>query len=195
MHPVPSNHGSVPDARRTDLDFFAPTEQTASSSTVGDPPPAPLQPPRQEPPREDPPRGGGGFGRRFLPLALVALLAGGAGAAGIAALDDGGTNTVTIRESAPAANGSSSQTRTIVQPVVSGQLSIGQIYDEAGPGVVRVEQEIGQGTGFVIYERRLHRHQRATWSRARRRSTVRLQQRRARGHRASAPTRPPTSRC
>jgi S1-C subfamily serine protease len=153
MHPVPSNHGSVPDARRTDLDFFAPTEHTASSSTVGDPPPAPPQPPRQEPPREDPPKGGGGFGRRFLPLALVALLAGGAGAAGVAALDDGGTNTVTIRESAPAANGSSaSQTRTIVQPTVPGQLTIGQIYDEAGPGVVRVEQQNGQGSGFVIDE-------------------------------------------
>jgi S1-C subfamily serine protease len=152
MHPVPSNHGSVPETRRTDVDFFAPDEPASSSSAVGDPPPAPSQPPHQEPPRDNKTEGGGGFGRKFLPLALVALLAGGAGAAGVAALDDGGTNTVTIQQAAPASSGGTSQTRTIVQPTVAGQLSVGQIYDEAGPGVVRVEQQNGQGSGFVIDE-------------------------------------------
>jgi S1-C subfamily serine protease len=95
----------------------------------------------------------------ILPLTLAAVLGGGVAAAAVVAV--GGTDgssppdTVTVG-AAPATSSGALAAAAATAPVTApataaaGTKSVAQIYREAAPGVVRVTQAQGQGSGFVI---------------------------------------------
>ena len=95
----------------------------------------------------------------ILPLTLAAVLGGGVAAAAVVAV--GGTNgsstpaTVTVGAAAITSSGTpavavTSTPVTAPAAAAAGAKTVAQIYREAAPGVVRVTQAQGQGSGFVI---------------------------------------------
>jgi len=80
----------------------------------------------------------------ILPLTLAAVLGGGVAAASVVAVGGGGDSTpATVTVAAPATSSS-----TPAAP--AGTKTVAQIYRDSAPGVVRVTQAQGQGSGFVI---------------------------------------------
>jgi S1-C subfamily serine protease len=95
----------------------------------------------------------------ILPLTLAAVLGGGVAAAAVVAVDGTGGSSTPATVTVGAASTTSSGTpaaATASAPVTApaaaaaGIKSVAQIYREAAPGVVRVTQGQGQGSGFVI---------------------------------------------
>jgi S1-C subfamily serine protease len=95
----------------------------------------------------------------ILPLTLAAVLGGGVAAASVVAV--GGTDgsstpaTVTVGAAATTSSGNPAVAATsapVTAPAAAaaGVKSVAQIYRDAAPGVVRVTQAQGQGSGFVI---------------------------------------------
>ena len=93
----------------------------------------------------------------ILPLALAAVLGGGVAAAAVVAVDGNGSSTpTTVTVAAPAtssptpAAAAASTPATAPAAAPAGVKSVAQIYRDSAPGVVRVTQAQGQGSGFVI---------------------------------------------
>ena len=94
----------------------------------------------------------------ILPLTLAAVLGGGVAAASVVAVGgtDGSTPaTVTVGAPATTSSGNPAVAATsapVTAPAAAaaGVKSVAQIYRDAAPGVVRVTQAQGQGSGFVI---------------------------------------------
>jgi S1-C subfamily serine protease len=93
----------------------------------------------------------------ILPLALAAVLGGGVAAAAVVAVDGNGSSTpTTVTVAAPAASSSTPAAAATSTPATApaaasaGTKSVAQIYRDSAPGVVRVTQAQGQGSGFVI---------------------------------------------
>jgi S1-C subfamily serine protease len=95
----------------------------------------------------------------ILPLTLAAVLGGGVAAASVVAVvgTDGTSTPATV--TVGAATATSSGTPAVAAPsapataptaAAAGSKPVAQIYREAAPGVVRVTQAQGQGSGFVI---------------------------------------------
>jgi putative serine protease PepD len=93
----------------------------------------------------------------ILPLALAAVLGGGVAAAAVVAVDGNGSSTpTTVTVAAPATSSSTPAAAATSTPATApaaasaGVKSVAQIYRDSAPGVVRVTQAQGQGSGFVI---------------------------------------------
>jgi S1-C subfamily serine protease len=93
----------------------------------------------------------------ILPLALAAVLGGGVAAAAVVAVDGNGSSTpTTVTVAAPATSSSTPAAAATSTPATApaaasaGTKSVAQIYRDSAPGVVRVTQAQGQGSGFVI---------------------------------------------
>ena len=93
----------------------------------------------------------------ILPLALAAVLGGGVAAAAVVAVDGNGSSTpTTVTVAAPAASSSTPAAAATSTPATApaaasaGTKTVAQIYRDSAPGVVRVTQAQGQGSGFVI---------------------------------------------
>jgi S1-C subfamily serine protease len=86
-----------------------------------------------------------------LPLVLAAVLGGGVSALAVSAVNGHDATTSTVTVAAPPASTATSFAASTPAPAASGAgLTIGDIYRQAGPGVVTVTQASGQGSGFVI---------------------------------------------
>jgi S1-C subfamily serine protease len=95
----------------------------------------------------------------ILPLTLAAVLGGGVAAAAVVAVDGtGGSSTpatVTVGAASATSSGTPAVAATQAPATAPASAAVGvkpvaQIYREAAPGVVRVTQAQGQGSGFVI---------------------------------------------
>jgi S1-C subfamily serine protease len=95
----------------------------------------------------------------ILPLTLAAVLGGGVAAAAVVAVGgaDGSTPaTVTVGAAATTTSSGTPAVAATSAPVTApaaaaaGVKTVAQIYRDAAPGVVRVTQAQGQGSGFVI---------------------------------------------
>jgi S1-C subfamily serine protease len=95
----------------------------------------------------------------ILPLTLAAVLGGGVAAASVVAVGgtDGSSTPATVTVGAAATTSSAnpavaatSAPATAPAAAAAGVKPVAQIYREAAPGVVRVTQAQGQGSGFVI---------------------------------------------
>ena len=93
----------------------------------------------------------------ILPLTLAAVLGGGVAAAAVVAVGgDNDSTPATVTVAAPPATSSSNTagaaaaSATAPAAASAGTKSVAAIYRAAAPGVVRVTQAQGQGSGFVI---------------------------------------------
>ena len=93
----------------------------------------------------------------ILPLTLAAVLGGGVAAASVVAVGGGSDSTpATVTVAAPATSSSTPAAAATSAPATApaaasaGTKTVAQIYRDAAPGVVRVTQAQGQGSGFVI---------------------------------------------
>jgi S1-C subfamily serine protease len=93
----------------------------------------------------------------ILPLTLAAVLGGGVAAASVVAVGGGGDSTpATVTVAAPATSSSTPAAAAATAPATApaaapaGTKTVAQIYRDSAPGVVRVTQAQGQGSGFVI---------------------------------------------
>jgi len=93
----------------------------------------------------------------ILPLALAAVLGGGVAAAAVVAVDGNGSSTpTTVTVAAPATSSATPAAAATSTPATAsaaapaGTKTVAQIYRDSAPGVVRVTQAQGQGSGFVI---------------------------------------------
>ena len=93
----------------------------------------------------------------ILPLTLAAVLGGGVAAASVVAVGGGGDSTpATVTVAAPATSSSTPVAAAATAPATApaaapaGTKTVAQIYRDSAPGVVRVTQAQGQGSGFVI---------------------------------------------
>jgi VCBS repeat-containing protein len=90
--------------------------------------------------------------RIVVPVLIASLLSAGLAAGGTAALvsQQGGSTTTVVREVAQPTNNASSSSAAVAPASTDGQMSIAQMYEQEGAGVVRVEHSGGLGSGFVI---------------------------------------------
>ena len=90
--------------------------------------------------------------RMVVPVLIASLLSAGLAAGGTAALvsQQGGSTTTVVREVAQPTNNASSSSAAVAPASTDGQMSIAQMYEQEGAGVVRVEHSGGLGSGFVI---------------------------------------------
>ncbi len=139
----------------------------------------------------------------ILPLTLAAVLGGGVAAAAVVAVGgaDGSTPaTVTVGVAAATTSSGTPAVAATSAPVTApaaaaaGVKTVAQIYRDAAPGVVRVTQAQGQGSGFVIDSEGhiLTNDHVVAGSTA---VGLVLERRTASGARSSARTPPPTSPC
>ena len=90
--------------------------------------------------------------RIVVPVLIASLLSAGLAAGGTAAIvsQQGGSTTTVVREVAQPTNNASSSSAAVAPASTDGQMSIAQMYEQEGAGVVRVEHSGGLGSGFVI---------------------------------------------
>lgn len=90
--------------------------------------------------------------RIVVPVLIASLLSAGLAAGGTAAIvsQEGGSTTTVVREVAQPSSNASSSNAAVAPASTDGQMSIAQMYQQEGAGVVRVEHSGGLGSGFVI---------------------------------------------